>query len=318
MSRRLALIIACFLAIYLLWGSTYLAVAVGLKSIPPFMLMATRSIAGGIILLALSWREIPNVCARAWANAAGCGLLFFLGCHGVLAYAQQTVPSGIAAIMLATIPFWVVLLEFVMPAARRPSPGTLIALVPGFAGVALIALQNVSDRSIDATAIALLLFSALSWAAGSLLSKRTSSNASSLSLAAIQLTAGGAALLLTSLSIGEFREFSPAAVTAPSAAALIYLIVAGSVLGFAAYHWLLDTVPTTQVTTYTFVNPVVAVILGWLFLRESLPPAMLIGGLMVVGSVVTVWRAESRASADTKKSKSKARKPALIVGTSRS
>jgi drug/metabolite transporter (DMT)-like permease len=260
--------------------------------------MATRSIAGGIILMALSWREIANVSARAWANAAGCGLLFFLGCHGVLAYAQQTVPSGIAAIMLATIPFWVVLLELVLPAARRPSPGTLIALVPGFAGVALIALQNVSDRSIGATAIALLLFSALSWAAGSLLSKRTSSDASSLSLAAIQLTAGGAALLLTSLSIGEFREFSPGAVTAPSAAALIYLIVAGSVLGFAAYHWLLDTVPTTQVTTYTFVNPVVAVILGWFFLQESLPPAMLIGGLMVVGSVVTVWRAESRASAD--------------------
>jgi drug/metabolite transporter (DMT)-like permease len=298
MSRRSALILACFLAIYLLWGSTYLAVALGLKSIPPFMLMGTRSIAGGIMLLGLSWREVADIPARAWANAAACGLLFFLGCHGVLAHAQQTVPSGIAAIMLATIPFWVVLLEFVMPSERRPTPGTLIALVPGFAGVALIALQNASDRPIGTTAIALLLLSALSWAAGSLLSKRVSSNASSLSLAGIQLTAGGAALLLTSLGVGEFREFSPGAVTAPSVAALIYLIVAGSVLGFAAYHWLLDAVPTTQVTTYTFVNPVVAVILGWLFLQESLSFAMLIGGLMIVGSVAAVWRAESRARSD--------------------
>jgi drug/metabolite transporter (DMT)-like permease len=230
-------------------------------------------------------------------------LLFFLGCHGVLAYAQQVVPSGIAAIMLATIPFWVVLLEFVVPTERRPAPGTLIALLPGFAGVALIALQNLNDRPVGTAATVLLLGSALSWAAGSLLSKHTSSQASSLSHSGIQLTAGGFALLLTSLAIGEFREFSPGAVTAPSFAALVYLMVAGSVVGFAAYHWLLDNVPTTQVTTYTFVNPVVAVILGRFFLQESLSPAMLIGGLMVVASVVAVWRAESRSPPDTFKGK---------------
>src|SRR5207302_4839177 len=133
----LPLVFACFLSIYFLWGSTYLAVAFGLKSIPPFLLMAMRSLGGGIILLAVSWREIAGVSARTWRNAALCGLLFFLGCHGVLAYAQQTIPSGIAAIMLATIPFWVVLLGLVVPAEQRPAPTTLVALVPGFAGVAL-------------------------------------------------------------------------------------------------------------------------------------------------------------------------------------
>jgi drug/metabolite transporter (DMT)-like permease len=319
MSRRFAVIVACFLAIYLLWGSTYLAIAFGLKSIPPFMLMATRSIGGGLILLALSWREIADIPARAWVNATVCGLLFFLGCHGVLAYAQQMVPSGIAAIMLATIPFWVVLLEFVVPTERRPAPGTLIALLPGFAGVALIALQNATDQPVGALATALLLGSALSWAAGSLLSKRTSSDASSLSLSGIQLTAGGIALLFTSLAIGEFRGFSPGAVTAPSLAALAYLLGAGSVIGFAAYHWLLDNVPTTQVTTYTFVNPVVAVMLGWLFLQESLSRAMLIGGVMVVASVVAVWRAESRSPSDSvRKRESKVRKSALAANTSSS
>jgi drug/metabolite transporter (DMT)-like permease len=316
--RRLALVVACFLAIYFLWGSTYLAVAFGLKSFPPFMLMATRSIAGGIILLALGWHEIASISARAWAKAAGCGLLFFLGCHGILAYAQQMVPSGIAAIMLATIPFWIVLLELVMPTKQRPALSTLIALLPGFAGVALVALQNVSDRSIGAVAIALLMVSALSWAAGSLLSRHTSSNASSLSLSGIQLTAGGAALLITSVAMGEFRGFSPSAVTAPSLMALIYLIVAGSVAGFAAYHWLLDNVPTAQVSTYTFVNPVVAVMLGWLFLQEKLSPAMLVGGLMVIASVVAVWRAESRSSSERAERKNLIRRSALAAITSRS
>lgn len=316
MPRRLALVVACFLAIYLLWGSTYLAVAFGLESFPPFMLMATRSIGGGIVLLVLSWREIAGVSARAWANAAVCGLLFFLGCHGILAYAQQTVPSGIAAIMLATIPFWIVLLELVMPTKHRPPLSTLIALLPGFAGVALVALQNV--RPIGAVAIALLMVSALSWAAGSLLSRHTLSNASSLSLSGIQLTAGGAALLITSVAMGEFRGFSLSAVTAPSLMALIYLIVAGSAVGFAAYHWLLDNVPTSQVSTYTFVNPVVAVMLGWLFLQERLSPAMLMGGLMVIASVVAVWRAESRSSSERAERKNLIRRSALAAITSRS
>jgi drug/metabolite transporter (DMT)-like permease len=310
-SRRSALVVACFLAIYLLWGSTYLAIAVGLESFPPFMLMATRSIGGGLVLLMLSWHEIAGVSARAWANAAMCGLLFFLGCHGLLAYAQQTVPSGVAAILLATIPFWLVLLEFVMPTERRQVPSTLIALLPGFAGVALVALQNVNNRPVGGVAIALLMISALSWAAGSLLSKRTSFSASSLSLSGIQLVAGGAGLLLASLAMGEFRGFLLSAVTVSSLAALIYLIVAGSAVGFSAYHWLLDNVPTSQVSTYTFVNPVVAVMLGWLFLQERLSPAMLLGGLMVVASVAAVWRAESRSPSDSAKGRNKVRQSAL-------
>jgi len=318
MPRRLPIVVACFLAIYLLWGSTYLAIAFGLKSFPPFMLMAVRSIAGGIILVALSWREISGISARAWARAAGCGLLFFLGCHGILAYAQQMVPSGIAAIMLATIPFWIILLELVMPAKHRPALSTLIALLPGFAGVALVALRNVSDRPIGAVAIALLMVSALSLAAGSLLSRHASSNASSLSLSGIQLTAGGAALLITSVATGEFRGFSPGAVTAPSLVALIYLIVAGSVAGFAAYHWLLNNVPTAQVSTYTFVNPVVAVMLGWLFLQEKLSPAMLVGGLMVIASVVAVWLVESRSSSERAERKNSITRSALAAITSRS
>lgn len=298
---RKSIVIACFLAIYFLWGSTYLAVALGLQSIPPLMLMGFRSIGGGIILLALGWRGLADSSGRTWANGIACGLLFFLGCHGILAYAQQTVPSGIAAIMLATIPFWIVVLEYVVPGDARPSPWKLMALVPGFAGVALVGWQNVDAQPIATGPILLLLLSALSWAAGSLLSKRTSSADSGVFISGVQLAAGGAALLLVGFARGEFRDFAPGAASAASIAALVYLIVAGSVVGFAAYHWLLDHVSTTQVSTYTFVNPVVAVGLGWFFLREQLSLAMLLGAALVVASVIAIWRIESASNARSTK-----------------
>jgi drug/metabolite transporter (DMT)-like permease len=313
MARKIPLVIACFTSIYLLWGSTYLAVAIGLKSMPPFMLMGVRSVGGGIILLALGWREFEDVSAGTWISAMACGLLFFLGCHGILAHAQQTVPSGIAAIMLATIPFWIVVLEYIVPGDARPSPWKLMALLPGFAGVALVAWQNVSERPVGAGPVLLLLVSALSWAAGSLLSKRTSPVNAGVFISGVQLAAGGAALLLVSFAIREFRGFSPGRVSAASFAALIYLIVAGSVVGFAAYHWLLDNVSTTQVSTYTFVNPVVAVVLGWFFLQERLSLTMLLGAVMVVVSLVAIWLVESAAGSHASK---KANIPRLSLAPS--
>jgi len=315
MTRRFPIIVACFLAIYFLWGSTYLAVAFGLQSIPPLMLMGFRSVGGGIILLALGWREFAGLSASSWVNGVGCGLLFFLGCHGILAYAQQTVPSGIAAIMLATIPFWIVMLESVIRGAHPPLL-KLVALLPGFAGVALVGWQHVSERSIGAGPILLLLLSALSWAAGSLLSKRTSLAGAGLFISGVQLAAGGAALLIASFGFGEFRDFSPDAASAASTAALIYLIVAGSVVGFAAYHWLLDNVATTTVSTYTFVNPVVAIGLGWLFLHERLSFAMLLGATMVVASVIALWRVES--ASDEKPAKKAQVRRLPLAATARS
>src|SRR3954467_12442370 len=169
MSRRL-LVIGSFAAIYLLWGSTYFAITLGLKSIPPFLLMALRSFCGGILLLAMSAGEVANVSAQAWIRASLCGLLFFVGCHGVLAFAQQSVPSGVAAIVLATIPFWILLIDLVFPTVRRPSSIALLALVPGFFGVGLVAWQNVKLAGIDILPIIWLLASALSWSIGTVLS----------------------------------------------------------------------------------------------------------------------------------------------------
>ena len=291
---------AAFAAVYFIWGSTYLAIALGIESIPPFLLMGLRSLIGGALLF--GWESFGPIAlspsrprrswpgARDWRHAAICGLLFFLGCHGVLAYAEKQVPSGIAAIVLATIPFFMVMLNRIVAAAHRPQGLTLLALVPGFAGVGLIAWREAArpDHPLDPSLILALLASAFSWALGSVISQRHSSSLSAPTLSGMQLLCGGAALLLCSLVSGELTGFSPVDVTARSLLGLAYLALAGTVLGFASYIWLLDHVPAPLVSTYTFVNPIIAVVLGWLILSEPLTSEMLLGAALVVASVIAV------------------------------
>jgi drug/metabolite transporter (DMT)-like permease len=290
--RRL---VAAFAAVYILWGSTYLAVALGLRSIPPLMLMGARSVLAGLILLGVEQCRRPGVPpGRAWASAAVAGFLLFVGCHGTLAYAQQRVPSGLAAVILATIPFWIVLLNFLAPAGgQRPNMYALLGLAPGLAGVALIAWRGGSQDEaapIYPTMVLLLVGSALSWAAGSLVAQRQGIATPAIVLSGMQLVCGGVALLLLSALASEWDDFTPKDVTAVSWAGLAYLTIAGSVLGFTAYVWLLDHAPGPLVATYTFVNPIIAVALGWALLGERLSPWMLVGVVLVIGSVVAEWR----------------------------
>ncbi|MGF6428102.1 MULTISPECIES: EamA family transporter [Bradyrhizobium] len=296
MSKRL-LIVGAFAAIYLLWGSTYFAIALGLKSIPPFLLMGLRSLGGGLILIALNVADVTRVSRWNWLTAALCGVLFFVGCHGVLAYAQQSVPSGIAAIMLATIPFWVLLIDFLYPQTRRPATMTLAALLPGLAGVAIVAWQSAGQGHFSILPILLLLAAAFSWAVGTVLSRRTSDHGSPTLSSGMQLSIGGAVLFAISLASGELEGFSPRDVSAPSLAAVIYLAIAGSVIGFTAFRWLLDNVSTFMVSTYIFVNPIIAVLLGTLFLGEPFSVTMLFGALLVIASVIITWRAEQASPA---------------------
>lgn len=298
MSRKF-LVIGSFAAIYLLWGSTYFAITLGLKSIPPFLLMALRSFCGGIVLLAMSGGQIASMSLQAWAMASLCGLLFFVGCHGVLAFAQQSVPSGVAAIVLATIPFWILLIDVVFPGDQRPKPVALLALVPGFLGVGLVAWQNIEQAGISILPVVLLLAAALSWSAGTVLSRRMSSQSSAILLSGMQLSIGGIVLFAISWLTGETGNFSPTEVSLTSLAAALWLIISGSVIGFVAYNWLLENVSTSLVSTYTFVNPVIAVLLGTVVLGEPFSSMMLLGAGLVVVSVIVIWRAERSGSART-------------------
>lgn len=295
MSRRF-LVIGAFAAIYLLWGSTYFAITLGLKSIPPFLLMALRSFCGGIVLLAMSGGQVASVPLRTWVNASLCGLLFFVGCHGVLAFAQQSVPSGVAAIVLATIPFWILLIDLLFPGDQRPKPLALLALVPGFFGVGLVAWQNVEQAGISILPIVWLLLAALSWSAGTVLSRRMSNQASAILLSGMQLSIGGAVLFAISWLAGEMAGFRPGDVSLTSLAAALWLIISGSVIGFVAYNWLLENVSTSLVSTYTFVNPVIAVLLGTVVLSEPFSRMMLLGTGLVIISVIVIWSAERAGS----------------------
>jgi drug/metabolite transporter (DMT)-like permease len=201
-SNRLGvLVLAGFAAVYILWGSTYLAIALAVQTIPPFLLIGVRSLAAGVILLGFAQVQNPGMPpVRAWASAAASGVLLFGGCHGTLAYAEKYVSSGLAAVMLATIPFWIVLIKFVIRAEDRPRTMTLVALIPGLDGVALFALpagpQGVGP--IAPEMVVILLASALMWAAGSIISQRQSASISAITSAGMQLLGGGGALLIAS------------------------------------------------------------------------------------------------------------------------
>jgi drug/metabolite transporter (DMT)-like permease len=288
-------LLAAFAAVYILWGSTYLAVALAVQSIPPFLLIGVRSLAAGAILLGLAQIRNPGLPpARAWASAAASGILLFGGCHGTLAYVQEYLPSGLAAVMLATIPFWIVLIKFVISTEDRPKTMTLACLVPGLAGVALFVLPGGLHGAgpIAPGMVLMLLASAFFWAVGSIISQRQNGSTPAIASAGMQLLCGGAAILIASPLRGELVGFSLSQILPVSWAALGYLTFAGSVVAFTAYVWLLDHAKAPLVTTYTFVNPIIAVGLGWAVLGEQLTLQMLAGFALVVGSVTAVWRLE--------------------------
>jgi drug/metabolite transporter (DMT)-like permease len=292
--RKPLIIAAAFAAIYVLWGSTYLAVAVALHSFPPFLLMATRSLTGGLILLAIAWGTGASIgTVRTCIFAVLCGLLLFVGCHGVLAYAQQRVPSGLAAVLLATIPFWIAILSAVVPAGDRPPAKRLLFLVPGFAGVGLIAWRQLESGEANASDILILLGASASWAIGTMVSKLEPDPVSPLSFSGMQLIAGGLALFVISAVLGEFRSHDPWRSSVSSWAAWAYLTVAGTVIAFVAYTWLLKQVDATLVATYTFVNPIIAVLLGWAVLGER-PTGWTLAGatlvLIAVGALLHLQR----------------------------
>jgi drug/metabolite transporter (DMT)-like permease len=278
-----------FAAIYLLWGGTYLAIALGLQSIPPLLLIGTRSMLGGAALLALSQlRRLTLRPWKDWQHAAISGALLFVGCHGTLAYAQRYVPSGLSSIFLATIPFWIVLVN--VSTGQSEALKRLSALVPGLAGVGLIAWNETwnSYNSLPIGMIVLLLASSLSWALGSVYAQRRAAYIPPHDLAGMQLICGGVALLVLSQSAGEWADFSPRQVSIVSLGGMLYLAFFGSVVGNTAYLWLLDRMSAPVVATYTFVNPVVGLLLGAWILGERITMLSLAGAALVISSVATL------------------------------
>jgi drug/metabolite transporter (DMT)-like permease len=306
---------AAFAAIYLIWGSTYLAVRIAVETIPPLLMIGIRSLTAGAVLYVWARRSTGSApTRREWANAALIGILLFAGGHGLLAVAQQHADSGISAVLLATIPLWVPLLAWLIPAtastgdggkSRRrprreaaPSGRELTCLTVGFAAVAVL-VWNAAGRDAAATGLdpgsaALLLASAFSWALGTVMTRRLPLPASPVMAAGCELLIGGAAVAAIGAARGEATALDPGAITAGSLLSLAYLIVAGSIVGFSAFVWLLDRVPATRVATYAYVNPVIAVLLGWALAGETVNATMLAAGAVVLAAVAGIVAAPDR------------------------
>ena len=289
-------VLAAFAAVYFVWGSTFLAIAWAVETIPPLSMMAIRCLIGGAILLGM-WRVTergaPWPAAREWGGSAVVGMLFFVGCHGLLAHEEQFVPSGIAALCLATIPLFVPLLAWRLTDSGPPTARTAVALLAAFLGVAVLVAAQGSGGGLSGIDAALLLLCAFSWAAGTVLSRIVPVPHS-------PLAAGGAALLCGGVVLSAVAPFGESvdvsAISGKSVLGLSYLILAGTVVTFSAYMWLLGRVAPTRVATYAFVNPVVAVLLGWALADETLDAATLAATAVIVAAVAVAVTARPRLS----------------------
>jgi drug/metabolite transporter (DMT)-like permease len=276
-------VVAAFAAIYLIWGSTYLAILLGLKTIPPFMLAGLRFAVTGLILFGWSYLRGERPRWDHWRQNALAGVLMLFGGNVAVVWSELHVSSGLSAIIVASMPFWFVLLDRRQWAYNFSNKTILLGIAVGFAGIfMLFRPDQVQDEALmPLPVLAVLLAGCICWAGGSLYVKYHPTRLSTGMSAGIQSLAGGAVSLLVSGLSGEARSFAPAAVTTESWLALAYLIVMGSLVAYMAYVWLLSIRPAVQVGTYAYVNPVVALLLGWIFASEPLGPTEL-GALTII------------------------------------
>jgi drug/metabolite transporter (DMT)-like permease len=284
-------ILLAFAIIYFVWGSTFLAIRIGVREVPPFLLAAMRFLAAGLILylwMLAHGERSPSV--REWMSASLLAVLIFVLDYGLLFWAEQRVPSGVAAVMLATIPLFMALSEIIFLRTQRLTARLALALLVGIAGVAVLVSNslNVGGAPIDRAGAIALIVAGISWSIASALSRKLPLPASKVMSSGAQMFAGGVLLALAAAALGEFRNFHPMAVSRGAWFALLYLIVAGSIVAFTAYVWLLHHEAPTKVGTYAYVNPVVAVLIGYFLGGEALGPRTILGTLFVLVSVLVI------------------------------
>lgn len=290
-SPPLSLVVAAFAAVYLIWGSTFLGIAVAIQSIPPLLMSAGRwLVAGGLLYAVLRLRGVPRPEPIHWRNATLVGALLLGFGNGGMAWSQQSVSSGIAALVVAAVPLWMILFEWARPRGQRPHRLVFLGLALGFVGVALIILgkDHGGNRVVPPVAGAVLLFATLTWAFGSIWTRHLRLPAAPLMSVAIQMLTAGPLILLASAASGEFARFHPAAVTPASFGAFIYLALMGSLVGFTCYAWLLQVSTPARVSTYAYVNPLIAVVLGRAVLAEPLPSTVIAAGVAILAGVVLI------------------------------
>ncbi len=291
-----------FAIIYFVWGSTFLAIRVGVRDVPPFLLAAMRFLVAGLVLY--GWmvaRGERSPSRRQWMSVSLIAVLIFVLDYGLLFWAEQRVPSGIAAVMLATIPVFMALSEIIFLRTQRLTLRLAVALLIGIAGVAVLVSRslNLGGAPVDKVGAVALIVAAMSWSVSSALARKLPLPASKVMSSGAQMLAGGVFLALAAAALGEFRNFHPLAVSRGAWFSLLYLIVAGSIIGFTAYVWLIHHESPTKVGTYAYVNPVVAVLLGYFLGGEALGLRTILGTLFVLISVLVITTTPAKKPAAT-------------------
>lgn len=295
--KRISIILA-FAGIYLIWGSTYLGILFAIQSIPPLLMAGARFLLAGIILYAAARLSgVPRSPPADWRTALIVGACLLLGGNGGVTLSEQYVPSGLAALLVATVPIYIVLLSWLFGMSKRPSAITWAGLAGGFVGVGLLvgpALRfSTTGESPQAwIGMTILLFSSLIWSAGSLYSRTARNNPSPFLAAGQQMLCGGALLFLAGLVRGELQHFDPGQVTPQSLWAFVYLVLIGGIIGYVSYAWLLRYCEPAKVATYAYVNPIVAVLLGAMFAHETLSLRTLVAAGLIIGSVALIITAQ--------------------------
>lgn len=287
---NLAAIWAALFAIYVIWGSTYLAIRFAVETIPPFLTAASRFLlAGGVLLIFRLKSGDPLPSLREWRGSAVLAAFLLVGGNGAVTWAEKSVPSGLTALMVSSSPLWMLLLEALLPGGHRPNRRAVTGVILGFGGILLLfwpgqgSLLNINP----AGALALVI-AAISWSFGSVFSRQLELPSSPLMGTAAEMLSGGVILLLIGGLTGDFQRLHLSTVSLNSLLGLLYLTVFGSLLGFTAYTWLLRVAPTSLVSTYAYVNPVIALLLGVVIGNESLSPRSLLAAAIILGSVVLI------------------------------
>ena len=295
------------ITLYIVWGSTYLGIKVAIETIPPFFQGALRFLISGLIILIWqksSGQAMPT--RKQWISTFIIGTLLLLGGNGLVSWAEQFIPSGIAALIIATVPLWLVIMEAIRPGGIKPTWQAIVGLVIGFVGIFILAGPaeiSGSKTNLDTFGVVALLFATLLWALGSIYSKSADLPKASMVTTGAEMLMGSIGLMVVSLLTGELHGWDPSGISARSIGGVIYLILIGSIAGFGSYIWLLQNAPISLVATYAYVNPIVAVILGYLFANEPLEPRTWIAAAIIIGAVIFI----------NSKGKPKVQKEAIIA-----
>ncbi|NOY22939.1 MAG: drug/metabolite exporter YedA [Acidobacteria bacterium] len=296
-------LVIAFGLVYLIWGSTYLAIRFAVETLPPFLMAGIRFLVAGTLLY--GWMRIRGAkrpTFRHWKSTAIVGGLLLLGGNGGVVWAEQIVPSGITALMIATVPLWMVLLYWMSPGGKRPSLQVWIGVVIGFFGIVLLVnpFASVNSFRVDPVGAAVLCFATISWSIGSIYSRNAPMPPESLLATAMEMLTGGFLLTLAGTVSGEWNHLNLAAASFRSLVSVAYLIVFGSLVAFSAYTWLLKHTTPARVSTYAYVNPVIAVFLGWALAGETVNSRIGVAATVIIFAVVLITTYRDKRASSTK------------------